>query len=142
MTHVTFLHSVPDRFQAAAQWLALAEQRQTQIAVIAPEGSLALLERVLWEVPATGFTPHCRATHRNATETPVVLTSDLTEISHNSCVLNLTDEVPAGFERFDRLVEIISRNDADRLPGRERYRYYRDHGYQLQNTDKSQGFNR
>lgn len=140
MTHVTFLHNVPDRLRAAAEWLAFPAQRGTPIAVLATDAGLSTLDRMLWESPSTGFTPHCRAGHRDAAETRIVLTSDLSTIVHNACVLNLTDAIPSGFERFDRLIEIISRNDADRLPGRDRYRYYRDHGYQLENSDISRGF--
>lgn len=140
MTHISFYYGVADRLQAAAQWLVRPGRRTMRIAILAAEREQAALDRLLWESPAIGFLPHCRATHRDANETAVLLADELSAIPHHECVLNLTDGIPAGFERFERMVEIISHHDSDRLPGRQRYRYYRDHGYQIENTDMSRGF--
>jgi DNA polymerase IIIc chi subunit len=53
---------------------------------------------------------------------------------HDDCLLNLSDEIPPGFSRFRQLIEIVSVDDADRLPGRERFRFYRERGYPLENS--------
>lgn len=37
------------------------------------------------------------------------------------------------------LIEIVSVEDTDRLPGRERFRYYRERGYPLETSDISGG---
>lgn len=140
MTRITFLHGVRDRALAAAQWLAHPEQGNTQVAVYVPDDrDRAHLDRMLWESPATGFLPHCNAAKSIATETPIVLATQLSEVPNHACVLNLSNVVPEGFERFERLIEIISRDDADRLPGRERFRFYREHGYMIESTDMSSG---
>jgi DNA polymerase-3 subunit chi len=48
--------------------------------------------------------------------------------------VNLSNEIPPGFSRFQQLIEIISIDDEDRLPGRERFRFYRERGYPLENS--------
>ena len=141
MTKVTFLHGAHDRLQAVAAWLERASGEGRRVLVYVPAGDRRdHLDRLLWTQPATGFTPHCRAENDLAAETPIVFASGLDNPLHDECLLNLSDEVPSGFSRFEELIEIVSIEDADRLPGRERFRFYRERGYPLENCDISGGF--
>ena len=45
-------------------------------------------------------------------------------------LLNLADDVPAYFDRFSRIAEIIDSSPAGRETGRARHRFYRDRGLQ------------
>jgi DNA polymerase-3 subunit chi len=38
---------------------------------------------------------------------------------------------PAHFARFERMFEVISADETDKLAGRERYRFYQQRGYPL-----------
>ncbi len=97
------------------------------------------LDKLLWSQPATGFIPHCPADSPLAAETPILLASSLDEPLHDRCLLNLGDELPPGFSRFEDLVEIVSTADADRLPARERFKFYRERGYALETRDIAMG---
>lgn len=141
MTNVAFFHGASDRIQAAADWLARTGYASRSVVVYVPSGAdCQRLDRLLWTVPATSFVAHCKANDRLAGETPIVLATTLEELAHDDCLLNLSDEVPPGFSRFRQLVEIISIDDRDRQPGRERFRFYRERGYPLSNDDISNGF--
>ena len=50
---------------------------------------------------------------------------------HHDLLINTADEVPLFFSRFDRVAEIVPGDDAGRDAGRQRYRFYRDRGYDL-----------
>lgn len=140
MTRISFFHGARDRLQAIAAWLADAASEGRQVLVYVPvEERNEQLDRLLWTQPATGFLPHCRAKDRLAAETPIVLASALDSPPHDGCLLNLSDEIPPGFSRFQQLIEIISVEDEVRLPGRERFRFYRERGYPLENRDISGG---
>lgn len=140
MTRILFFHNAPDRLQAAAAWLARTAAAHQRATVFAPDRDLAdRLDRLLWTHPATGFVPHCRAGSPLASETPILITDHLGNPAQDECLLNLSDETPSDFSRFEELVEIVSTADADRLPARDRYRYYRDRGYELKNQDISAG---
>lgn len=140
MTKITFLHGARDRLQAVAAWLAQTGSEGLPVLVYVPADEHGQqLDRLLWAQPATGFTPHCRAGEELAAETPVVLASGLDNPPHDGCLLNLSDEIPPGFSRFQHLVEIVSIEDGDRLPGRERFRFYRERGYPLEARDISGG---
>jgi DNA polymerase-3 subunit chi len=140
MTQISFFHGARDRLQAAAAWLARAGSEGRQVMVYVPALDRSdQLDRLLWTHPPTGFTPHCRAGDPLAAETPIILAPDLDNPLHDACLVNLSNEIPPGFSRFQQLIEIISIEDEDRLPGRERFRFYRERGYPLENRDISGG---
>jgi DNA polymerase-3 subunit chi len=136
MTRITFLHGAQDRLQAVATWLARAGRKAGPVLVYVPSNERCEeLDRMLWVTPATGFTPHCRADSNLAGETPIVFTAELDKPLHDTCLMNLSDEIPPGFSRFQHLVEIVSVDAGDRLRGRERFRFYRERGYPLEARD-------
>ncbi len=140
MTRISFLHGAPDRIQSAARWLQQAwTARQAVLVYVPDDAQAARLDRVLWTQPALSFTPHCRADAPLAGETPILLADRLDDPPHENCLLNLSNELPPSFSRFEHVVEIVSTDDADRLPARERFRFYRDRGYAIENRDISGG---
>ncbi len=140
MTRITFLHGAGDRIQSAAQWLRLAWDRREPVLVYVPDAEQsARLDRVLWTQPALSFVPHCRADAPQVEETPILLTDRLDNPAQEACLLNLSNDLPSTFSRFEQLVEIISSDDTDRLPARERFKFYRDRGYAIESRDISGG---
>ena len=67
---------------------------------------------------------------------PVLLAVDARSSAHHEVLLNLNTEVPEGFGRFDRLVEVVSAHDeADRAEARSRWRHYASRGYAITRHD-------
>ena len=140
MTKVSFLHGAADRIQAATQWLHQAwGQRQPVLVYVPVAEDATRLDRFLWSQPPLSFTPHCSSASPLAHETPIILTQDLDSPPHETCLLNLSNELPVAFSRFEHMVEIISTHDSERLPARERFKFYRDRGYAIENRDISGG---
>lgn len=138
MTQIQFLHGTRDRLAAAATWLREACRQRATVVVFVPDpDSAERLDRLLWTQPATGFLPHCQADSPLAGETPIVLSASLDGPTQNRCLLNLADELPPDFSRFESLVEIVSTDDRVRLPARERFRHYRDQGCRIESRDLS-----
>lgn len=141
MTRVSFFHGANDRIQAACAWITARPKPAEKLLVYAPDPVLAeRLDRQLWIQPPTGFVPHCRAASPLAGETPIVIVDRIDPAQATPCLLNLSDEVPNGFASFDELIEIVSSDDVVRLPARERFKFYRERGYDLLNKDVSGGF--
>lgn len=140
MTRISFLHGAPDRIQSAVQWLQQALAQRLAVLVYVPDAEPAVrLDRMLWTQPALSFVPHCRGDSPLAAETPILLTDRLDDPAQESCLLNLSDTLPPSFSRFEHLVEIVSTDDRDRLPARERFKFYRERGYAIENQDISEG---
>jgi DNA polymerase III subunit chi len=71
-----------------------------------------------------------------AKDTPVVLAADLDAAPHHKILVNLGMTVPPQFARFERLLEVVGNEDEELAAGRERYRFYRDRGYALNNYNQ------
>jgi DNA polymerase-3 subunit chi len=140
VTRISFLHGAADRIQAAAQWLQQAWAERPPVLVYVPDAAQAAqLDRLLWTQPALSFLPHCRIDSPLAGETPILLTDTLDGALQENCLLNLGNTLPATFSRFEHLVEIVSTDDTDRLPARERFKFYRERGYAVDSRDISGG---
>jgi len=50
-------------------------------------------------------------------------------------LINLHNECSPFFSRFERVIEIVGDNAEDSRMGRERYKFYKDRGYELRHFD-------
>ncbi len=133
MTRINFYHDAPDRHLAACKIVAKAVQQKLRVLIYAPDAKvLQHVDTLLWTWQSTGFIPHCMADAPLAAQTPVLLSTDCSAEAHDDVLVNLDDACPPGFAQFQRLVEIIGTDEAGRNAGRERFRFYRDRGYEIQ----------
>lgn len=140
MTSIDFYFNAEDRLQLACRLAGKAASQGKRLLVWAPQGDSAQrLDRLLWTTPATGFVPHCMAQDALAEETPVLISDGATEPKGCAILLNLGEACPPAFERFDRLLELVSRADEERRLARRRYRFYRERGYAITDHDLAAG---
>lgn len=136
MTRIDFYTHVDDRFAFACRLCAKAVASRLRVAVLTPdEEATERFDRLLWTSSPTGFVPHVRADSALAAVTPVLIHHDPSGFVHDEVLINLGDDRPAVFARFQRLVEIVSTDEADVRRARERFRFYRDRGYELATHD-------
>jgi DNA polymerase-3 subunit chi len=137
MTQIDFYTHVPDKLRIACVLSAKAYSQGLKIFVYCPDPDTAQrFDRMLWTTPAIGFTPHCTPQHPLAPVTPVIV-DYAGEPPHDEVLLNLRTEWPPFFSRFQRLIEIVSVDDEDRAKARDRFRFYRDRGYEIRTHDLS-----
>jgi len=130
MTTIDFYTHVDDSLAVAARLVAKAFAQHGHVRVLTPdEDTTVALDRLLWTQPATGFLPHCRLSSPLAGETPVIVDHALEHDGSAEVLINLRDAPPPFFSRFARLAEIVPADGAE--AGRERYRFYRERGYEL-----------
>ena len=58
---------------------------------------------------------------------------------HEEVLINLRNDLPSYFSRFRRVVEIVTADADDRAQARDRYRFYRDRGYEITTHDLGKG---
>ena len=94
------------------------------------------LDALMWTFRDSSFVPHAVAgdalLEDPATGRSVVIGSGHEPAERCNLVINLGDEVPRFFSRVERVAEIIDGDSARREAGRERFRFYRDRGYQVE----------
>ena len=138
MTQIDFYTHVEDKLRTACRLAAKAFSAGLRVMVCCPDAELATrFDRLLWTTPAISFVPHCLASDPLAPATPIVIDYAGAEPAHDQLLLNLRPEWPPLFSRFQRLIEIVSIEDEDRRAGRERFKFYRDRGYEIRTHDLS-----
>lgn len=136
MTTIDFYFNAADRLQVACRLAAKALAQNKRLLIFAPQEDLAQrLDRMLWTWPAIAFVPHCMAHDALAAETPVLITGEAPDPVPAEVLLNLGPECPPRFERFDRLLEIVSQDERERSEARSRYRHYKGLGYKISEHD-------
>lgn len=136
MTQIDFYTHVDDKLKTACTLAGKAFARGLKVTVFCPDPEHAQrFDRLLWAAPATGFVPHCAPDDPLARETAVIVDCRGDQLLHDEVLVNLRPEWPPFFSRFQRLIEIVSTDDGDRAAARERFRFYRDRGYEIRTHD-------
>lgn len=133
MTRIDFHTNVGDSLLYACRLARKAYLAGQPLVVLAEAARLRAFDEHLWTFSPLDFVPHCMADSALAERTPVVLATDLERAPHHQILLNLGVTVPAQFARFERLLEVVGNAEDELVAGRERYRFYRDRGYPLNN---------
>ena len=114
------------------QLVAKAYERKLKVLVFTPDAQTSSkLDAMLWTASAIGFVPHTQAGNAIAEETPVIIDHQGETLNHDDVLINLRAEWPPFFSRFQRLIEVVSLEENDRLAARDRYTFYRDRGYPI-----------
>ena len=132
---IDFHFNVEDRLQYACRVVRKARAAEkTVLAYTREPARLARFDAALWIFSALDFVPHVYVDSPLATRTPVLLTLDAAAVAPvRDVFLNLDDEVPPAvgelLPRFERMIEVVSRDADDRQRARERFRSYREAGF-------------
>jgi DNA polymerase III subunit chi len=138
MTEVTFHFNAPDKLGHACRLLRKAVASGAKVVVTADETMLRQLDVALWTFAPLEFVPHCLGSDcapAVLAASPVVLAESARSAQHQQVLVNLGTGVPEGFERFERLIEVVTVEDEDRQHGRRRWKHYADRGYVIERKD-------
>jgi len=141
MTKVDFYTGSKDRLRTACQLSHKAMQGGVRTVISSPDAMTSeALDKLLWHYPATAFIPHClndagQMPALSLSKWPVVLDHGGDKFPHHELLISLHNECSPFFSRFERVIEIVSDNAEDSRMGRERYRFYKDRGYELRHFD-------
>ncbi|MBI5431188.1 MAG: DNA polymerase III subunit chi [Nitrosomonadales bacterium] len=136
MTKVDFYTGSKDKLRTACQLSHKAMQNGVRTVISAPDAATGdALDKLLWHYPATAFIPHCRSNAAEAEQMPVVLNHGGEKFPHHDLLISLHSECLPFFSRFERVIEIVGTDAEDSRLGRERYKFYKDRGYELRHID-------
>ncbi|WP_372828241.1 DNA polymerase III subunit chi [Polaromonas sp.] len=141
MTEVAFHFNVPDKLAYSCRLLRKAWGNGARVVVTGEPDALGRLDQMLWTFSPLEFVPHCQLDASAATvaATPVLLARSLEACPHHDVLVNLGQQVPDGFERFERFIELVTLADEDRAAARSRWKHYTDRGYAMRRHDLAQG---
>ena len=132
MTRIDFYRYADDKLHFGCRLATTAYERASRLVVYSPDSQvLHAFDKALWTLQATKFVPHCFVESPLAAETPVILATSGDALPHHDVLLNLGDEWPPFFATFDRVLEIVSTDEADKERARARYVFYSKRGYDI-----------
>ncbi|MDN4587970.1 DNA polymerase III subunit chi [Xenophilus aerolatus] len=140
MTEIDVHFNAPDKVHHACRLLRKAVVTAgAKVAVAGDKATLDILDASLWQFSATDFIAHCRgdAEEEVLVRSPVVLLDAPSQgaQAHRQVLVNLGCDLPVGFERFERLIDVVGTEQAERQSGRQRWRHYAERGYAITRHD-------
>ena len=94
------------------------------------------LDDLLWTWRDGSFVPHLvwadGLDPADVRATPVIIGDGVDPPVEADVLINLGDDVPSAFSRFDRVAEIVDGDPETRARSRTRFAFYRDRGYPLE----------
>lgn len=137
MTEVAFHFNAPDKLGYACRLLRKAYLKGARLVVLTEEGSVKALDAALWTMAQGEFVPHCHSgdpAHVRS-QSPIHIGSRIPEGGNAGVLVNLRTEMPANFDQFARVIEVVTLGDDDRQHARERWRQYKALGIEPQRHD-------
>ena len=132
MTQIDFYTHVDDKLDVACRLTSKAFRQGLKVLVRCPDTASAdTFGRRLWCVPALSFVPHCSPHDALAPETPVHVDASGAEPLHEQVLVNLCEDWPPYFSRFERVIEVVGTEDGDTASARARWKFYKERGYEL-----------
>jgi len=136
MTKVDFYTGSKDKLRTACQLSHKAMQNGIRTVICLPdENTRNALDKLLWHFPPTAFIPHCMSEAEEAEKMPVVMNLGNDKLPHFDLLISLHHECLPFFSRFERVIEIVGNEADEKQKGRDRFKYYKDRGYELSHID-------
>lgn len=140
MPAIAFHFNVAERSSYLCRLIRKARRSGARLVVTGERAQLDTLDRLLWTFDPLEFLPHWKG--RSAAdlpprlaETPTLLLDQVSGVSPAQVLINLREQLPDGYERFERVIEIVSRDGPDRASARERWRQYAAAGHAIERHD-------
>jgi DNA polymerase-3 subunit chi len=143
VTRIDFHFNVDHRVHYACRVTRKARAAGRRVVVYARSAErLAQFDSTLWSFSALDFLPHVYVSSPLAAATPILLAPDHASAPASDVLLTLDDEAPPDFTslfgRYERVIEVVSRDEVDRTRARSRFKAYKEHGFQPTTFDGQQ----
>ncbi len=143
MTNISFHFNVANTLHYACRLVKKAWSQGTPVLVVGEADWLEALDAELWTFSNVDFIPHSFVgvdADEVSDEVVTVWLANSDQINteaeaHAGFLIHCGNSMPAGFERFDRLIELVPQDEAAKASARERWTHYKQRGYPLAHHD-------
>jgi len=141
VTQVAFHIGIDDRVAYCCRLVRKVLASGAQALILGDAAMLRRMDAVLWADEAAGFTPHAMADAPAAiaSRSPVLLAAQVpTDLARQSVLINMTDQLPDDPHPRERVIELVSADEQAIQDARERWKSYKQRGFELVNHDVRQ----
>lgn len=144
MTQVTFHLGASDKALYLCRLLRKAYRQEARVRVLAEQGELVRLDAALWTFDPLEFIPHvcleADASPSGAMAKTRIWLTHLHQpwpqtLERAETLVNMTNEVAPQAEEFDRVIEVVSDDPAEKVAARQRWRHYKALGMDCQHHE-------
>ena len=130
-------HTVDGRLRATCRLCKKAYMLGHRIYILAPDIEQARqLDDLMWTFDQGSFVPHeLHDPERAESDTPIAIGLQPPAGTDYNVLVTMLDEVPGNFDKFARVAELVDNTPEARALARDRYRWYRDQGCELDKHD-------
>jgi len=140
MTRIEFYFNVADKLAKATELCERAVAKGRQLTLFTQDDAMSSsLQQKLWQHSPTSFLPSAYPLDEISAHAPIIVDAAGTHLIQDDILINLKTEHPPFFSRFRYLVELVGNDEDDKVAARQRYKFYRDRGYQVKSTDAAAG---
>lgn len=135
MTYIDFYFNVENKFNKIHEILEKEIFRKRKIFISVNDSNDAeVLSNFLYTYSSSSFLPH--AIGQNEQRGSIHIDWDHKSVT-DDFMINLKSEISPSFSKYLRLIEIVSQDEEDKKTARDRLKFYRDRGYEIQLIDMS-----
>ena len=140
MTEVVFHFNVADKRAHACRLLRKAYLQGARLLAVAEPQELDPLDAALWTLAGRDFIPHARLSDppEMQAHSPILLVGEWPAVvphPQERVLVNLSNGFLSGFDRFVRVIEVVSHDKPDRERARERWKVFRAAGIEPTHHD-------
>jgi DNA polymerase-3 subunit chi len=130
-------HVADGRLRAACRLCKKIHALGHRIYVRTPDLEQAkALDDLMWTFDQSSFVPHgLYDPERSMVEVPVAIGQQPPSGGNYNVLVTLLDTVPDDYDEFPRVAELVDNTPEDKARARDRYRWYRTQGCDLQKHD-------
>ncbi len=121
------------RLTTACRLIDKAWQQNRKVLVhAANQAEAEAVDELLWTFRAESFIPHHLVGEGPTPPPPVRIGWDTLPTDSRDILINLAADIPTGFDRFQRVIEIVAGTDSEREQARQHWKEYKRLGFAVQ----------
>ena len=138
MTRIDFYTNVLDKNAQLLSLLKPALEKRHQVTLMAEnEEDANSWSNSIWQTSQVDFLPNVLATDALADQTQIIIDWQEKNLNQDDILINLTQRQLVCFSRFRQMIELVGRDEAEKVAARSRFKFYRDRGYDIKHHEIS-----
>ncbi len=133
MTNIKFFFNVDNKIELVCSLLPKRLiKKKNSLIYCANNEQLKNLSSYLWSKDSYNFYPHEVNNHHDLNK---ITLSDEEICWMDDTLINISNTIIDGFNRYLSLFEMVSIDEEDKKLGRVKFQYYKDRGYTIESID-------
>jgi|TARA_B110000967_G_scaffold198953_1_gene232725 DNA polymerase-3 subunit chi len=134
LTNVQFIFNVKDKSLLLHRLLLKnIQKKKTSLVFCGDQSEILALSKNLWANSEINFLPH--SVNKLYENEMIVLSDDRIDFMDDT-LINFSSSIINGFNRYLKLIELVTEDEKTKEKARDRFKFYKDYGYKVNSVDE------